>query len=87
VPVDGELFDLVDVLTTAIPALTGITFGILVRENAALRLHDGGEREVLGGDQLDVRLLTLELGLDQAVDLGVQLGERDAANGSHVRKV
>ena len=86
-PVDGELFDLVDVLTTAVPALTGVTFGVLVREDAALGLHDGGEREVLGGDQLDVRLLALELGLDQAVDLGVQLGERDAANGGHVGKV
>jgi len=39
-PVNRELLDLVDLFTATIPALTGVTFGILVREDAALRFHD-----------------------------------------------
>ena len=81
--VDSQLLDLVDDFATAVPALTGITFGVLIGEDAALGFHDGGKREVLGRNQLDVRLLALELGLNQAVDLRIKLGERDAANGGH----
>ena len=39
--VDGELLGLIDFLTTAIPALGGIAFRILVGQAGALSGHDG----------------------------------------------
>ena len=81
--VNRELLNLVDLFTATVPALAGIAFRILVRQHTALRFHNRRQREVLRGNQFDVRLLALEFGLDDGVDFGVELGERSAANGSH----
>ena len=53
-PIDRELFDDVDILTTAVPAFAGVTFGILVRQAGALRFHHCAAGKVLRGNQLDV---------------------------------
>ena len=81
--VNRQLLDFVDLFATTIPALTRVAFGILIRQHAALRFHNCRQGEVLRGNQFEVRLLTVELGLDEGVDFWVELGERSAADGSH----
>ena len=73
--VDRELLDLVDHLAAAVVAAAGIALGVLVRRHRADGLEHGGPREVLGGDQLDLPALALELVAEQARDLGVELVE------------
>ena len=51
--VDGELLDVVDDRVAAVVPLARVALGVLVGEHRADRLHDGGRREVLTGDQLD----------------------------------
>ncbi len=77
--VDRELLDLVDDLAPAVVAPTGITLGVLVRRDARDRLEDARPGEVLGGDQLDLSALPLELTPDQLGDLGIDVGEACAA--------
>ncbi len=48
--VDGELLDLVGVLTAGVIPLAGIPLGVLVRQRATLRLEDGLADVVLAGD-------------------------------------
>jgi len=59
--VDGRLLDLVDDLAAAVVALAGIALSVLVRRDASNRLEDARPREVLGGDELDLATLPLEL--------------------------
>ena len=40
--VDGELLDHINKFAAAVPALAGITFGILIREDTALSFHHSG---------------------------------------------
>ena len=51
----SEILDDVDELATAVVALAGIAFGVLVRENAAGRFQNGFGGEVLARDQFQVR--------------------------------
>ncbi len=60
---DGQCFDLVHMLATAVVALARIAFGVFVGEAAALRLHHAFAGVVLRRDQLDVIFLTLLLGI------------------------
>ena len=53
-------------LTTAVIALAGETFGVLVGEHGTLRFHHSAGREILRGDQFEVSLLPLLLLIDQA---------------------
>ena len=73
--VDRELLDLVDDLAAAVIALAGIALGVLVRRHRAHRLEHGGPGEVLGGDQLDLAALALELLAEQARDVRVDVVE------------
>jgi len=73
--VDGELLDLIDLFAAAIPAFTGVTFGVFVRQAATLRGHDGAAGEIFARDELDVVLLTMLLALDDVGDGGVRGGE------------
>src|SRR5262249_9410704 len=73
--VDRELLDLVDHLAAAVVAAAGIALGVFVRGHRAHRLEDRGPSEVLGGDQLDLPALTLELVAAQPRALGVDLVE------------
>ena len=78
-PVDRQLLDLVDDLAAAVVAPARVALGVLVRRHARDRLEHARPGEVLGGDQLDLPALALELLADQLGDLGVDLGEPRAA--------
>ena len=73
--VDRRLLDLVDDLAAAVVALAGIALGVLVRRHGADRLEDRRPGEVLGGDQLDLAALALELAAEQLRDRRVDLRE------------
>src|SRR5262249_8031517 len=73
--IDRELLDLVDDLAAAVVAPTRIALCVLVRRHRAGRLEHGRPREVLGGDQLDLAALTVELAADQVSELGIDLCE------------
>ena len=73
--IDRELLDDVDVLAAAVVALAGIALGVLVREDAPLRLEDRGGHEVLAGDHLQRALLAFELTADRLGHLGVDIGK------------
>src|SRR6185295_16703323 len=70
--VDGELLGDVDVLATAVVALAGIAFRVLVREHGPLRLEHPRARVVLRCDELDVLLLTAALPLEGLVQLRIE---------------
>jgi hypothetical protein len=69
--VDRELLDLVDDLAPTVVPAAGIALGVLVRRHRADGLEHGRPREVLGGDQLDLPPLALELVADEPGDLGI----------------
>ena len=73
--VEGELLHHVHVLAAAIPAAAGITLGVFVREDAALRLAHGGRSEVFRGDQLKVLVLAARLLFNGAEDVGIDVGK------------
>ena len=70
-----QVLGVVDDVVTAVVALAGIALGVLVGEHRALRFEHRTRREVLGGDQLDRRVLAFQLALDDARDLWVGLLE------------
>ena len=67
-PLNGQRFALVHHLATAIVALAGVSFGILVRQAAAHSLHDLVADEILRGDQLNTFQLTLMFAFDNLED-------------------
>ena len=73
--VDRELLDLVDDLAAAVVAAAGVALRVLVRRHRADGLEDRRPGEVLGGDQLDLAPLAVELAPEQRRDVGVVLGE------------
>ena len=73
--VDRELLDLVDDLAAAVVPLARVALGVLVRRHRPDRLEHGRPGEVLGGDQLDLAALALELLAEESRDIGVDLGE------------
>ena len=78
-PVDRERLDLVDDLAAAVVALARVALRVLVRRDAADRLEHARPREVLGGDELDLVSLPLELAAEQVGDLGIDLREARGA--------
>ena len=71
----SELFDLVDDLAAAVVPLPRIALGVLVRRDRPDGLEHARPGEVLGGDQLDLTALPLELPPEQRGDLRVDVGE------------
>src|SRR5205823_8088921 len=71
-PAARELLELADHRAAAVVAAARITLRLLVRRHRADGLEHGGPREVLGGDQLDLAALALELLADEPRDLGVE---------------
>ncbi len=70
-----DLLDLVDDLAAAVVALARVALRVLVRRHRADSLEHARPREVLGGDQLDLAALAIELTLEQLCDLRVDLRE------------
>ena len=73
--VDRELLDLVDDLAAPVVPATRVPLGVLVGRDAADRLEHGRPREVLGGDQLDLIALAVELATEQLRDRGIDGGQ------------
>ena len=69
--VNRQLLGSIDIFATAIPALSRITFGILVCKNAPLGFHDRPAREIFRRDQLDVFALPFFLGGDGIEDFRI----------------
>jgi hypothetical protein len=59
--------------------LPGIALGVLVRRRAPDRLEHARPGEVLGGDQLDLSALPLELATEELGDLRIDLREARGA--------
>ncbi len=72
--IDGQLLDHVDVFATAVVALVGIAFGVLVCEHRTLGFHDRRAGVVFRSDQLDVIFLTLGFLLHGGIQVGVEAG-------------
>ena len=70
---DRDRLQHVHIVAAAVIALAGVAFGIFVRQNGAHRENDGGGRDVLRRDQLDVLLLTVKFIFDAGGDLRVLL--------------
>jgi hypothetical protein len=80
-PVDRQLLDDVDVLAAAVVAAPGIAFRVLVRQHRTLGFHHRQRGEVLAGDHLQRARLTIALGRDRAVDVGIDVGQPEAERG------
>ena len=68
---DGQRFDDIDMLASAIPAPARITFGIFVGQRGSLRLPHGAAGEILRGDQFDILELAALLVMDGGGDGGI----------------
>jgi hypothetical protein len=73
--VDRELLDLVHDLAASVVAPAGVALGVLVRRHAADRFQHRRPREVLGGDELDLAPLALELAPEQLGDVRIDVLE------------
>ena len=82
-PIDRSLLDLVHDLAAAVVAAARVPLGVLVRRNRPDRLEHGRPGEVLGGDQLDLAALALELAAEQLGDRGIDLGQPRGAEVLH----
>ena len=70
-PVTGQVLHLVDDPVAAVVAAARVALGVLVRQHRAGRREHGRRREVLRGDQLQGRLLPIELLAQKVRHLGV----------------
>ncbi len=73
--IDGQLLGHVDVLASAVIALAGIAFRILVGQLAALRFHHRRAGVVFRSDQFDMILLAAVFVLDRGPQFGVGHGD------------
>src|SRR5207248_11515108 len=71
-PLDRQRLDPVDVLATAIVALAGVAFRVLVGEDRTLGFEHARARIVLGGDELDVLFLAPALAFESLGQLRVE---------------
>ena len=73
--VDRELLGDVDVLAAAVITFAGITLGILVGQQRALRFEHARTRVILGSNQLDMVLLPLRLAGERRRQFGIKAGD------------
>ena len=81
-PLAGQVLHLVDVHVSAVVPLAGVALGVLVGQHRAAGLQYGRRSKVLGGDQLQGRVLTFELEGDVAEELVVSGG--GPGHGDHL---
>ena len=79
----SQVFDHVGEFATAVVALGGIAFGVLIGKDAAGGFQNRFRDEVLAGDQLDLRMLPLGFPADRIIDFGVNLRERTGHRFKH----
>ena len=77
---DRQTLGDIDELAAAVITPSGITLGILVRQDRALRLEHRARDDVLAGDQLDLRLLAAKLARDRSGDLRIGNGQGSCEN-------
>ena len=70
-PLLGQRLGDVDVLAAAVVALARQSLGVLVRQPAALGLHDGRRHVILARDQLDLVVLAAALAEHRLPELGI----------------
>ena len=71
--VDGKLFGNVDEFATAVITFAGITFGVFVRQNGALSLHDRTAHDIFRRDEFKLVALTIEFIFHRREKFGVFL--------------
>ena len=79
--VAGNVFHFVGVFAAAIIALAGVAFGVFVGEDGAGGFEDGFGGEVFAGDEFDLAVLAGGFLVDEVVDGGIDLGEREGHSG------
>ena len=80
---DGERFCDVHELAATVVAAARVTLGVLVGEDRALRLKNGARHEVLRGDHLESVTLTTKLGVQNGLNLRIQLRKCHVIEGIH----
>ena len=68
-----KVLDDVVELTAAVVTLSGVSFGVFVREDGSDRFKDGFADYVLGCDKLQTVYLTSVFFLDKCKDFGIML--------------
>ena len=76
--IDRQLLDRIDILAAAIPAFLRITFGVFVRQHAALRFHHRAAGEIFRRDQLDVFALPFFFRADRVENFRIDLAQTAA---------
>ena len=74
-PLDGEGLDRVGRRAALIVTAARIALGIFVGEHRSLRFEHRSANDVFRSDQLDLRLLAEQLGLDPRIDRGIGSGD------------
>ena len=80
---DGERLRDVHELAATVVATARVALGVLVGEDRALRLEDGARHEVLRGDHLEGLTLTTKLGVQNCLNLRIQLRKCHVIEGIH----
>ena len=70
-----KVFDLVDVLASAVVPFPGVALCVLIGEDCSRGEQDGFRDDILRSDQLDILLLAVQFALAGVVNLGVVLFE------------
>ena len=74
-PLDGQLLNGINVLTTAVIPLAGQTLGVFVGEHGTLGLHHRTGGKVLRCDEFQVGFLTLPFLIDERGDIRIRLSQ------------
>ena len=80
---DGERLRDVHKLAATVVAATRVALGVLISQDRALRLEDGARDKVLRGDHLESVTLTTKLGVQNGLNLRIQLRKCHVIEGIH----
>ena len=80
---DGERLCDIHELAATVVAAARVALGILIRQDRALRLEDGARDKVLRGDHLKSVTLATKLGVQNGLNLRIQLRKCHVIEGIH----
>ena len=80
---DGERLRDVHELAATVVAAARVALGVLISKDRALRLEDGARHEVFRGDHLEGVTLTAKLGVQNGLNLRIQLRKCHVIEGIH----